>query len=157
MARKFFFQVTSPAPVAKTARLGAGNTANDRFDDKEIGKLVKLAGESRYDLLAVGNEIEGQIVALEASPADGYTIGSIVDEARMDVVFDGIQADGTGTVAIGDYVVAGTPVAKGTAQSSYPKVRKATSQGAQKFLWRVISLGTAGTGAVGTVGLIERV
>lgn len=157
MARKFFFQVTSPAPVAKTARLGAGNTANDRFDDKEIGKFVKLAGESRYDLVAVGGEIEGQIVALEAATADGYTIGSFVDQARIDVTFDGAQADGTGVLAIGDYVVAGTPVAKGTKQSGYPKVRKATTQGTQKYLWRVISLGTAGTGAAGTVGLIERV
>jgi hypothetical protein len=34
--------------------------------------------------------------------------------------------------------------------ASYPKVCKATAQTVQKFMWRVVSLGTVGTGAVGT-------
>jgi hypothetical protein len=72
-------------------------------------------------------------------------------------MFDGSQAAGTGAIAIGDYVVAGAVVAKGTGLSGYPKVRKATSQTPGPFAWRVVSLGTAGTGAVGTVGVIERI
>ena len=65
---------------------------------------------------------------------------------------------GTGTIAIGTYVVAGTPVAKGTALSAAVKVRSATDQAAAKaapFKARVVSLGSAGTGAVGTTGIVE--
>lgn len=157
MARAFLMQETAPAPVAKTARLGAGNTANDRFDEKEIGKFVKLVGESRYDLAAVGNEIEGYIAGLEEATQGGFTIGSVVDRQRKYVVLDGLQATpGTGTIAVGDYVVTGTAVAKGTKLTNYARVCKATSQGTQNYKWRVISLGPVGTGAVGTVGLIER-
>ncbi|MCP3024962.1 hypothetical protein [Cupriavidus basilensis] len=157
MARAFLMQETAPAPVAKTARLGAGNTANDRFDEKEIGKFVKLVAESRYDLCAVGNEIEGHIVALEEATQGGFTIGSVQDRARKYVTFDGLQATpGTGVIAVGDYVVAGTVTAKGTRLSNYARVCKATSQTGQTYKWRVVSLGPVGTGAVGTVGLIER-
>jgi len=71
---------------------------------------------------------------------------------------DGIQATvGTGTIAVGDLVVAGTVVAKGTALGALetPKVCKATSQTPVMFNWRVVSLGVAG--AVGDSCVIERV
>jgi len=81
----------------------------------------------------------------------------VLEEGILNVTFDGLQATpGTGAVAIGDYVVTGTPVAKDTALTGYPKVCKATAVGtAIIFKWRVVSLGTAGTGAVGTTGVIE--
>jgi hypothetical protein len=60
-------------------------------------------------------------------------------------------------IAAGDYVVAGSITALGTALADFPKVCKATSQGTQKFLWRVMSLGDVGTGAVGTTIVIKRV
>lgn len=74
-------------------------------------------------------------------------------------MFDGLQATpGIGVVAIGDYVVAGTITAAGTALTSYPKVCKATGAGTTlNHKFRVVSLGTAGTGAVGTTGVIQRV
>jgi hypothetical protein len=51
-----------------------------------------------------------------------------------------------------------TAVAKGTALTAYPKVCKATAAGnTLNFKWRVESLGSAGTGAVGTSGVIARV
>ena len=61
-------------------------------------------------------------------------------------------------MAVGDYVVTGTVVAAGTKLTGPLKVTKATDQAAAKaapFKARVVSLGEAGTGAVGTVGLIE--
>lgn len=144
-----------------TARLGAGTGSANWLTDAETGKFVKLAGESRYDLCAVGNEIEGVIVALENATQDNYTIGTVRCDGRVPVVFDGLQATpGVGVLAIGDYVVTGTPVAKGTALTfALPaKVCKATNASTSLTqLWRVISLGSAGTGAVGTTGLIERV
>lgn len=156
MAKFQFQELIGEEPV--TARLGAGTGAGNNVTDLEIGKFVKLAGDSRYDNVVAGDAIEGFIVAVESATVDGYTIGSVSTEGRKKVVFDGLQATpGTGVVAVGDYVVAGTAVAKGTAVGAGPKVCKATSQTPGVFAWRVVSLGSAGTGAVGTTGVIERV
>jgi hypothetical protein len=144
-----------------TTRLGAGSGAANNLTDAENGKLVKLAGESRYNLCAVGDEIEGRIVAINVATQDAFTLGSVQKNARFAVTFDGLQATpGTGAVAVGDYVVCGTPVVKGTSLPliGSPKVCKATAAGnTLNHKWRVISLGTAGTGAAGTTGLIELV
>lgn len=156
---KFQLKETITANLeAKTVRLGAGTGAANNLTDKEIGKPVKLVAESRFDLCASGDQIEGFIAAVETATQDGYTIGSYVDEGYKEVTFDGLQATpGTGAIAIGDYVVAGTAVAKGTALNGPMKVCKATTQTGMYHAWRVVSLGTAGSGAVGTTGLIERV
>lgn len=155
------FIMTELVDIARveTARLGAGTGAANWLDDKEVGKFVKLVAESRYDLVAVGNEIEGRIVGVETATQDAFTIGSVVREGRLEVTFDGLQATpGTGTLVVGDYVVAGTPVAKGTALSVPARACKATAAPeAVLHQWRVVSLGAAGTGAVGTVGVVEKV
>ena len=158
MALDHFISPTVPEAPAMAVRLGAGSGTSNQVDTKEQGKIVKLAGESRYDLAVAGDDIEAIIYAVELAPQNGFSIGSVYSEGRARVVFDGLQATpGTGVVAVGDYVVAGSVTAKGTALTSYPKVCKATSQGTQKRLWRVVSLGAVGTGAVGTVGVIARV
>ena len=133
-----------------TARLGAGSGAANNLTDKEVGKIVSLAGESRYNLAAVDAPIEGFIVAVESATSDGFTIGSVQTNQRKVVTFET-------AVVIGDYVVAGTPVAKDTPLTAPPKVKKAASQAASHFNWRVVSLGAAETGAANTTGLIERV
>lgn len=163
---------------AKTARLGAGTGDANRLNDIDAGKPVKLVGESRFDLCAAGDPIEGFIVAVDTATLDGYSTGGVKGTKRGHleyVTFDGLQATpGTGTIAVGDYVVAGTPSAKGVAiPSTGPKVCKATQQPGvteaaavgdvndqlkvAMYAWRVVSLGTAGTGAVGTRGVIERI
>lgn len=147
--------------VGYTARLGSAADANGRLSDKDANKLVKLVGDSRYDLAAAGNEIEGSINAVDTATSDGYSTGSVQTGDRLHVVLDGLQATpGTGTVAVGDYVVTGTPVAKGTALTGFgPKVCKATDQAVAKsspFAWRVVSIFT-GAGAVGSTACIERV
>lgn len=158
MAKDHFILPTVPEKAAVAVRLGAGNAEAQRMDYREVGKTVKLVGESRYDLTAAGNDIEGFIFAVELAPQNGFTIGSVQSEGRAFVTFDGLQATpGTGTVAIGDIVVAGTQTAKGTALPDYPRVCKATTAANVVFKWRVVSLGTVGSGAVGTVGVIERI
>ena len=143
----------------KTARLGGtpivGNV--NGLTDKEVGKFCKLVAESRFDNCVVGDQIEGRITGIETAPQDGITIGSVMDEGRFQVTFDGLQATpGTGSVAIGDFVVCGTPIAKGTALTVPARVCKATAAGNTLLhRWRVVSLGAAGTGAVGTTGCIE--
>jgi hypothetical protein len=143
-----------------TVRLGAGNLTTDNLTSVDSGKLVKLVAESRYDLCAAGNEIEGVVNSVELATTGGYTIAGLTDETKIFyAVADGLQATpGTGTIAIGDYCVAGTITAKGTALTSYPKVCKATGAGTTlNFKWRVVSLGTVGTGAVGTTIVLKKV
>lgn len=140
-----------------TARLGAGSGSANYVTDLELGKPVKLAGDSQYNLCAAGDQIEGFIRAVETWTADDFSIGSVQYEGRVKVTLDGLQATpGTGAIAVGDYVVAGTAVAKGTSLgSAYPKVCKATIQTGMYFAWRVVSLD--GTTAVGQTATIERV
>lgn len=141
---------------ADTVRLGSASGSANYFTDIEIGKPVKLAGDSQYNLCAAGDQIEGFVNSVEGAPADDFSIGGIITEGRVRVTLDGLQATpGTGTIAVGDYVVAGTAVAKGTALSGYPKVCKATTQTGMYFAWRVVSLD--GTTAVGQTAVIERV
>jgi hypothetical protein len=156
---KFMFTELVDTAEVETARLGAGSGAANNLSDADVGKFVHLVGESRYDLCAVGNEIEGRINSIETATQDAYTIGGVMTDGRFAVTFDGVQATpGTGNVAIGDYVVCGTPVAKGTplAFGTPARVCKATAApNTLQFKYRVVSLGAAGTGAPGTQGLIE--
>lgn len=170
---KFLITETIHVEKVKTVRLG-GNATNTRFTLTEQRKLVKLIGESQYGLCAVGDPIEGCVTSVEATGTvanaiyDGYMIGGIVSTGYLEATFEGSQAAGTGAIAVGDYVVAGTqpaigtinPTVNGISGPGAPKVRKATDQAAAKadpHAWRVVSLGEVGTGAVGTVGTIERV
>jgi hypothetical protein len=156
--------------IATNGVIGTGGSMNPEIDQN---KFVKLAGESRYDLAAAGDAIEAYTSSIEQALSGGYSIGGIVREGAIYVVADGLQATaGTGTLAVGDYVVVGTVAAIGTANTlGYPKVCKATQQpgavpadltaaGLQArnaaYPWRVESLGTVGTGAVGTIIVISR-
>ncbi len=155
----FIKEVVDVSVTPQTVRLGASADLADRLSDADEGKFAKLGGESRYVLAAVGNPIEARIAAVEGATEGGFSIGTVTKSGVMEVTFDGSEAAGTGVLAIGDYVVAGTPVAKGTRLgNATANVRKATTQPSSAlFAWRVVSLGTAGTGAVGTTGAIERV
>lgn len=157
-----------------TVRLGA--TGAGKFTpNTDSNKFVKLVAESQYDLCAAGDPIEAIVLASDNAPSGGQTVGTILDDGLLFVLADGLQATpGTGTIAVGDFVVCGTQTAKGTALvGSLPKVCKATVQpngsdpgttaGAgtalknAMFAWRVESLGVAGTGAVGTQLVIRRI
>lgn len=139
-----------------TARLGTGSGSANYLTDLELNKPVKLVGDSQYNLCAAGDQIEGFIGAVEGYTADDFSIGSVQNCDRKRVTLDGLQATpGVGTCAVGDYVVAGTAVAKGTALTAPPKVCKATTQTGMYFAWRIVSL--EGTGAVGQYAVIERV
>lgn len=159
---KFKFGVVLTLDEHTTARLANGSGAANQLKRFDNGKFCKLAGDSQYGLCAAGDEIEGVVVvADDVAPQDGYTLGSLANEdgTRVRVTFDGFQANaGTGVTAIGDYVVAGAPVALGTdLGSAYPKVLKATAAGKdQVFKWRVVSF-ISSNGAVGETGLIERI
>lgn len=143
------------------SRLGAGSGAANNIDDKEVGKFVKLVGDSQMNLCAVGDDIEGWIISVEAATLDAFSMGTVARGGYKEVTFDGLQATpGTGTIAIGEYVVCGTVVAKGTALPGPARVCSATNQATAKtspYAARVVSRGSAGSGAVSTTGLMEHV
>ena len=158
MAANHYIVPQLPLEEVSTVRLGAGTGSANNMSDVDAGKTVKLAATDRYDLCAAGDKIEGFIVSIENGTSGGYSIGGVVSDGKVFATADGLQATpGTGAIAAGDYVVAGTATAKGTALTAYPKVCKATSQTYGAFMWRVESLGTAGTGAVGTTIVLKRV
>lgn len=156
MAKFKFKELIGAEPF--TTRLGAGSvnsTPANAYTDKEIGKFVKLSGDSAYSLCAAGDPIEGVVAAVESYTADDFSIGSVAVEGRKRVTLDGLQATpGTGVIAVGDYVVCGSVTALGTVLPGPPKVCKATSQAASHFNWRVVS--EEGTTAVGQFATIER-
>lgn len=142
-----------------TARLGDGASGVSLLNDNDVGKFVKMIGDSQYGLCAVGNEIEGIVTSgPEGSTYDGFAVGTVRRNGRSKVTLDGLQATpGTGAVLVGDFVVAGTVVARGTTLGAgFPRVCKATAApSALVHKWRVVSL--VGTTAVGQVALIEKV
>lgn len=140
-----------------TARVADGTGTANQLNDVDVGKFVKLVGDSQYGLCAVGNDIEGVLeTANEMGTQDGFNIGSVRYNGRVTVTLDGLQGTpGTGTIAVGDVVVAGTVAARGTAVGGYPKVCKATTPANVVHKWRVVAL--YGTGAVGQTALIERI
>lgn len=171
---KFKMTVLTPEGTVETARLGSDTVANSgNLVDNDCDKFLKLVAESRYGLCAAGDPIEGQLLAVESASQDGYAIGSVKRNGRIAAICDGSQAAGTGSIAVGDYVVCGTVVAAGTdlTASTGPKVRKATYQPGTTAItnvnqiadamkpvmhaWRIVSLGSAG--AVGDTCVIERV
>ena len=170
MSKLHFITPVIPVPPTRTVRLG---TNAKQFAAVDEGKLVKLSAESAYALCVAGDAIEACIVSVEGAGSGGFSIGGIFDGGSLFATADGLQATpGTGVIAIGDYVVAGTITALGTKLAAFPKVCKATAQpgttpadlaaaGAAlrnaMFAWRVESLGTVGTGAVGTAIVITRV
>jgi len=156
---KFKFGVILNQSTSVTARLGDSATpATNLLADADVGKFVKMIGDSQYGLCAVGNEIEGIMDSVNTATQDGYAIGGVVKDGRVKVTLDGLQATpGTGVIAVGDYVVAGTVVARATSLAGAPpKVCKSTAAAtAIVHKWRVVSLD--GTTAVGQTALIEKV
>ena len=160
MAKFQLSELIRPYDTNKTVRAADGTGDANQLSDADVNKFVKLKADSQYGLCAVGDEIEGFLAtANEAGGAlyDGFKLGTVQDEGRKTVTLDGLQATpGTGTIAINDYVVAGTVTARGTKLPGYSRVCKATGDKATlSFLWRVVAL--KGTGAVGQVAVIERV
>jgi hypothetical protein len=172
MAKAHYLVPTGITSDPITVRLGASNAEADRLTTADKGKLVKHTGDSQYELCVAGDMIEGAILNVEVAPSAGWTVGGVVQRDTMFVVADGSEAAGTGNLAVGDFVVAGAITAKGTPLEMYPKVRKATLQlgsvpadltaagkmalYAAKGAWKVVSLYKQGTGAPGTIVVIQR-
>lgn len=154
MAKKFKIAPTIESYPVKTVILGADKT--DLYGFTEIGKPVKLAGDSTYVLCAAGDAIEGIITSSEYATSGGATrggrsIGGIADNQGYFLVLADEQ------LAVGDLIVTGTVTPKGTALQNIDgafNVKKAANANGL-FRARIVGLGDAGTGAVGTTCVAE--
>jgi hypothetical protein len=172
MSKAHYIQPAGPSTDSQVVRLGASADLAGRFTLNDKWKLVKFAGTDRYVLCAAGDAIEAAVTSVEPASSTGWSIGGINKKDMMYVLADGLQATpGTGVIAAGDYVVCGSVTALGTALPSRAKVCKATIQPgdvpgsltaaaaqvvAALNAWKVVSLGPAASGAVGTEIVIER-
>ncbi len=157
---KFLITPTTQNQITVTARLG-GNAAGTRANDNDVGKGVKLVGDSNYGLLAAADAIEGVITSVETGIYDGYSLGGVQSKGYIDATAYGLQATpGTGAITVGQYVLAAAPAAIQVKEtlSTTLRVVSATNQATAAtaaFKARVVSLGPVGTGAVGTAIVIE--
>ena len=80
---KFLITPTTQNQITVTARLG-GNAAGTRANDNDVGKGVKLVGDSNYGLLAAADAIEGVITSVETGVYDGYSLGGVQSKGYID-------------------------------------------------------------------------
>ena len=157
---KFLITPTTQNQITVTARLG-GNALATRANDNDVGKGVKLVGDSNYGLLAAADAIEGVITSVETGIYDGYSLGGVQSKGYIYATAYGLQTTpGTGAITVGQYVLAAAPAAIQVKEtlSTTLRVVSATNQATAAtaaFKARVVSLGPVGTGAVGTAIVIE--
>ena len=160
----FTFRDTVPVGVRLTALLGVDK--NNKFADADAGKAVKLGTSHNYVPVAAGDDIEGFCDSIQPeTQGGGFSYGGVqIDGWRQAQV--GANQGGT-PMAVGDYVVADTPVALGTAGMAKVKTGAAFAQSGttpfavtlptpKKFFWRVYEIVT-GTGVAGDTVLLLRV
>lgn len=142
----FAFTENVPFDTMISAALGASSGA--KFADADVGKAVKLGTANNYVPVAAGNEIEGFVNSIEPFTVnDGFSFGGVKIEGRHTAKVGPAQVS---TLNVGDYVVADTPVALGTAGYALVKAGSPT-----KNLWRCIRI-VSGTGVAGDLVLLER-
>lgn len=113
------------------------------YTDSDVGFPVKFSTADTYTKCADNDEIEGFLFAVGPSPAivDGVNIGSVWQPKFKEVV-------ASGTIAIGDYVVAAAPI------SGTPRVKRtATAVTSLTHKWRVVS-GAVGANAGNNAAIV---
>lgn len=157
---KFMITPTVESEKIQTVRLG-GNAVGTRCTDNDVAKGVKLIGDSNFGLLSAADPIEAVITSVETGVYDGYALGGIQSKGYVNATAYGSQAaPGTAVaLSVGQYVLAAAPAAVQVAETlGTLRVVSATNQAtaaAAPFKARVVSLGSAGTGALSTSIVIE--
>lgn len=146
----FVFTELVNSPMADVITTALGASAGAKLNDNDIGKPVKMGTAQNYVVCSAGDDIEGFVVAIEpATVNDGFSFGSVIRNKRMIARVDAAQA---GTLAVGEYAVAGASSALGT-KDDYPKVKEGSPT---HFHWRVIRV-VSGTGVAGDLVLLEKI
>jgi hypothetical protein len=130
----------NPYLPARVEYLG-NNTG--QFSSKDIGKPVKLAGETTA-LCASGDEIYGFVESVEVGTSNGYSYGGVLADVGHEV----IAKDEAGTLVVGNLVVAGTATALGTVTPAGGyNVLVAAGTEAGLHRWQVVAKYTTGSKA----------
>ena len=151
--------VNSPLANIRTAALGA--SAGATLDQKDIGKTLKLVAGDKYVPCSDGDPFDGVLVSMDSGGGtvnSGYNVGGVQLDQEMEAT---VVANQSGQVAVGDFLVAGTPLAIGT--EGLAQVKKmtlptdATTLAAAfgKPLWKVITI-LSGNGSAGDKILMGR-
>jgi hypothetical protein len=144
------FVFTELVPTEKVLSAALGPDANTKFADADVGKAVKLGTANNYVAVAANDEINGFVTSIEPFTVNnGFSFGGVVVSGRVLAEVGANQ--GATPMAVGDYVVADTPVALGTAGKAKVKTGSPT-----KFFWRCIRI-VSGTGVAGDTVLLERI
>jgi hypothetical protein len=147
----FAFNVKVNSPFADVTDAALGAAASEGWGSNDIGKPVKLNALNAYQLATDGDSIEGFLVAIEPITVnDGFSFGSVQRNCRVEAEL----ATGETGVTVGEYAVAYTQSAVGTAGTA--KVKAEGTPGTEDvFNWRIIRLFT--DGEAGSKVLLERV
>ena len=146
--------------IKDTVSCALGAAASSGIGQNDVGKAYKLGTANNYVPCADGDPIEAFLAAVEPFTVNNlFSFGSVQRRGRK-IVQNGA---GQAQLAVGDFVVAFTQVAIGTA--GLPQVKKATATAATDdagltnaglYAWRVIRI-VSGTGVAGDQVLVERV
>lgn len=153
--------VTEAMKDTVSAALGAA--AASGIGTNDLDKAYKMGVLQNYVPCADGDPIEGFVNAVEGFTVNnGFSFGSVQRRGRKTVQ----NGAGQATLAVGDYVVAFTQVAIGTAGLAQVKKAAVTADVTDatpdtvaiqsNYVWRVVRILT-GTGVAGDKVLIERV
>lgn len=142
-----------------TFLLGNNTAESATITDKDIGKAVKIVGDSRVAFCADGDEIHGQLISVEPNQTSGgYKVGTV--RAINSPLFDATQGNAT-ALAVGDEVVAAAQAAIGTTNGTAPYhvrmlVKKAGAAlgGGQRL--KVVAI-QSGSGAQGTQVTVSKI
>lgn len=156
----FVYNESVTDALKDTISTALGAAAASGIGNNDVGKAYKAGTVQNYVPCADGDPIEGFVTAVEPFTVNnGFVFGSVQRRGRKLVQNGAAQAQ----LAVGDYVVAFTQVAIGTA--GLAQVKKATATAATDdgalnqaglYAWRVIRI-VSGTGVAGDQVLIERV
>ncbi len=160
----FVFGENVTEAIKDTVSAALGAAAASGIGQKDLDKAYKMGTAQNYVPCADGDPIEAFVNAVEPFTVNqGFSFGSVQRRGRKTVQNGAAQA----TLAVGDYVVAFTQVAIGTA--GLAQVKKAATTAdvdatptpdtvaiQTPYRWRVVRILT-GTGVAGDQILIERV
>lgn len=133
--------------------LGADGT--HPFTEADVGKAVKLAASNNMILATNGDEIDGFVNTVEHYTVNsGFGFGGVRREGRQIAL---VGSNQSGTLDVGEYVVADTQTTLNTANqtdgTSLPYVKTGTPTYNH---WRCIRI-ISGTGVPGDKVLLERI
>ena len=136
-----------------------GNNAGESatITDKDIGKAVKIVGDSRVAFCVADDEIHGQLISVEPNQTSGgYKVGTV--RAVNSPLFDATLSHAT-SVALLDEVVADAQAAIGTPNGTPPyhmrmRVKKADTANGLRLKVVAFQSGAGATGSNLTVSKI---